>query len=414
MRTKTRKLVRKYYPAGVAALVWLALCMVSGASAWLWLGGMVLAVGAWFGAKLLRRRGVRWPFARQKRQPEPQHEPVRPVDPPPRPRRQNASELGSLVAQMISDGRYALLLRPQIAGDLTKPQFQRANELLEEEMALVPTGDVGLELMEFDNMAKHDDEEAHEAVVRVDSLYMDRYLVTNEDFQSFVDSGGYEQSSIWHPEVLPAVLDFVDKSGMPGPRFWENGRYPPGKAKHPVVGVCWYEACAYARWVGKRLPTDAEWVKAGSWPVTLGNSSRRQRRYPWGQTMDRERANLWLSSCGGTVPVDEFADGVSVGGVYQLIGNVWEWTLGDFDPGFADVPTEEQDQQALKNIRGGAFDTYFENQATCQFVSGELPLARKHNVGFRCVLGTCDLAVDPTAQSNSSPDEALAECEVTV
>jgi gamma-glutamyl hercynylcysteine S-oxide synthase len=250
-------------------------------------------------------------------------------------------------------------------------------------------------------------------VVRVDSLYMDRFPVTNEDYQSFVDGGGYEQSSIWHPEVLPAVLDFVDKSGTPGPRFWENGRYPPGKAKHPVVGVCWYEACAYARWVGKRLPTDAEWVKAAAWPVTLGSSSRRQRRYPWGQSMDRERANLWSASLGATVTVDEFSDGVSVGGVYQLIGNVWEWTLGDFDAGFADAPTDDQDQGPLKNVRGGAFDTYFENQATCQFVSGELPLARKHNVGFRCVLGTCDLAVDPTAPSNSSLDEALAECEVT-
>jgi iron(II)-dependent oxidoreductase len=414
MRTKTRKLVRKYYPAGVAALVWLVLCITSGASAWFWLGGMIVAAAAWFSVKVLRQRGVRLPFARRVQEPQPQPQPPRAVDPPPRPRRQNASELGSLVAQMISDGRYALLLRPQIAGDLTKPQFQRANELLEEEMALVPTGDVGLELIEFEDFHKRGDEEVHEAVVRVDSLYMDRYPVTNEDYQSFVDSGGYEQSSIWHPEVLPAVLDFVDKTGMPGPRFWENGRYPPGKAKHPVVGVSWYEACAYARWVGKRLPTDAEWVKAGSWPVTLGNASRKQRRYPWGQSMDRERANLWSAACGGTVTVDEFADGVSVGGVYQLIGNVWEWTLGDFDPGFADIPTDEPDQQALKNVRGGAFDTYFENQATCQFVSGELPLSRKHNVGFRCVLGTCDLAVDPTAQSNSSPDEALAECEVTV
>ncbi len=316
---------------------------------------------------------------------------------------------------MILDGRYGLLLRPQIAGDLTAPQFQRAYELLEDEMALVPTGEVGLELPDFGDFPTSDSgDEIHEAVIRVDSLYMDRYPVTNEQFQAFVDAGGYEQSSIWHPEILPAVLDFVDKSGMPGPRLWNNGRYPPGKAKHPVVGVSWYEACAYARWAGKRLPTDAEWVKAASWPVAVGTSTRRQRRYPWGQAMDRERANLWSASCGSTVAVDEFPEGVSVGGVYQLIGNVWEWTLGDFDPGLAEVPVDEQNQGTLKNIRGGAFDTYFENQATCQFASGEAPLARKHNIGFRCVLGTCDLAVDPTAPFDPSAAESPDECEVTV
>ena len=56
--------------------------------------------------------------------------------------------------------------------------------------------------------------------------------------------------------------------------------------------------------------------------------------------------------------VDEFAEGVSVGGVYQLIGNVWEWTLGDFDPGVGDVPVDEPDQGPLKNVRGGAYDTF--------------------------------------------------------
>jgi iron(II)-dependent oxidoreductase len=72
------------------------------------------------------------------------------------------------------------------------------------------------------------------------------------------------------------------------------------------------------------------------------------------------------------------------------------------------------EQGPLKNIRGGAFDTYFENQATCQFASGEAPLARKHNIGFRCVLGTCDLAANPAAPLTEPAEELLAECEVTV
>ena len=84
-------------------------------------------------------------------------------------------------------------------------------------------------------------------------------------------------------------------------------------------------------------------------------------------------------------------------------------------PGLPTCPRTSSDQGPLKNIRGGAFDTYFENQATCQFASGEVPLARKHNIGFRCVLGTCDLAVDPARTVNRAGHEAsLAECEVTV
>ena len=404
---------QRAYVAGGALLISALVCWLAGASAWVWLGGVALTIGGWRGYKYVRprRSGLSQTLAAHNlRAQAPQ-----PHEPPLRPRRQTAQELGSLVEQMFSDGRYSLLLRPQIVGDLTQPQLQRAHEMLADEMALVPTGEVGIDLADFGDFAPtNPTEEVHHAVVRVDSLYMDRYPVTNEQFQAFVDAGGYEQSSIWHPEILPAVLDFVDKTGMPGPRYWENGRYPPGKAKHPVTGVSWYEASAYARWVGKRLPTDAEWVKAASWPVAVGNTTRRQRRYPWGQSMDRERANLWSAACGGTVSVEEFPEGVSVGGVYQLIGNVWEWTLGDFDAASDDVPPEEHEQGTLKNIRGGAFDTYFENQATCQFTSGEAPLSRKHNIGFRCVLGTCDLAVDPSAAFTGPPEEALAEYEVTV
>ncbi len=131
-------------------------------------------------------------------------------------------------------------------------------------------------------------------------------------------------------------------------------------------------------------------IKAGSWPIALAPGSVRQRRYPWGNSFENDRANLWGTGLGETVGVDEFADGVSVGGVYQLIGNVWEWTAGDFRGGCHSLgelvlPTP------MKSIRGGAFDTYFDNQATCQFQSGENPLQRRHNIGLRCAIGTSDM-----------------------
>jgi iron(II)-dependent oxidoreductase len=143
------------------------------------------------------------------------------------------------------------------------------------------------------------------------------------------------------------------------------------------------------------LPTDAEWVKAGSWPVALTRSARFQRKFPWGNTMQANRANLWGHGPGQTVPVDATPGGISVGGVHQLIGNVWEWTASRFI-GQDDDDSRFVLQTPMRSLRGGAFDTYFENQATCQFQSGETPVSRRHNIGFRCALGMVDLAAEVT------------------
>ena len=116
-----------------------------------------------------------------------------------------------------------------------------------------------------DDQVAEDRNTSHDQLVRVEGVYLDRYPVTNHQYQKFVDDGGYEQMSIWDRNIWPAVLDFVDRTGHSGPRFWSDGRYPDGLKDHPVVGVSWYEAVAYSRWVGKRLPSDPEWVKAGSW-----------------------------------------------------------------------------------------------------------------------------------------------------
>jgi len=310
------------------------------------------------------------------------------------------ADVGSLVEGMLAQGRYALLLRRQLVSNLTPEQSQAAREALEQGMSLVPEGNVTL------GSADDDDDPDHSVVWHVGGLFLDRYPVTNRQYRQFLTGGGYEQMAIWDPQIWPAMLEFVDSTGCPGPRYWHNGRYATGEDEHPVVGLSWYEAAAYARWVGKRLPSEAEWVKAAAWPVPISDSQQSQRKFPWGDTMDRQRCNLWGSGTGRTVPVTEFSSGVSVGGAYQLIGNVWEWTTGNFGAG--DCAGRDLTLPVpMKSIHGGAFDTYFEHQATCQFQSGESPLSRKHNIGFRCALGLCDIA----APRRSSRDDGQATSE---
>ena len=108
--------------------------------------------------------------------------------------------------------------------------------------------------------------------------------------------------------------------------------------------------------------------------------------------MDRAKANLWGSGPGVIVPVDEFEDGVSVGGAYQVIGNVWEWTASKYEHNDG---RNRDNENTLVSLRGGAFDTYFENHATCDFQSGDHPMSRKYNIGFRCALSACDVARSP-------------------
>jgi iron(II)-dependent oxidoreductase len=324
-----------------------------------------------------------------------------------------ASKEEGLFHQMLNQHRFALLLRPQVAVNLSAAERESSWDTMENAMAVVPAGDVVIGVGEDGEVeaAGLEFSGANGTMVRVGDFFLDRYPVTNRQYQEFVDGGGYEQMAIWDPFILAAVLDFVDLTGQPGPRFWKNGHYLPGTEDHPVVGVSWYEAQAYSRWVGKRLPTDAEWEKAACWPVPLSAGSLSQRRFPWGNSMDPARCNLWASGRREIVAVDDFAEGVSVGGVYQLIGNVWEWTTGEFGEGV--YPDRELRLPVpMKSIRGGAFDTYFATQATCQFRSGESPVNRKHNVGFRCAIGVHDLVPRGAELENESTDpDALASVE---
>jgi gamma-glutamyl hercynylcysteine S-oxide synthase len=356
----------------------------------------------------------------------PARQPVKPLSrPAARPKARAPVDPGDtrgLVEQMLSQGRFALLLRPQVVENLDAAQFRKCLESLAAGTALVPEGEVVLgridEALDDGKLEPEEIRMCRGRVVRTEPFFLDRYPVTNQEFYEFVAAGGYQEISLWDPKIWPGVLELVDCTGAPGPRYWCEGCYAEGEEDLPVTGVNWFEAAAYARWLGKRLPSDAEWVKAGAWPVPLSEGDRQQRKYPWGNSMDRRRANLWGSGPGRIVPVTEFAEGVSVGGVYQLIGNVWEWTGSNFNPrGFSTGDYAEGElvlTSPMKSLRGGAFDTYFDNQASCQFQSGENPLARRHNVSFRCAVGAADLVLARSRPAATSDEPGCQPCAVPV
>jgi iron(II)-dependent oxidoreductase len=334
-----------------------------------------------------------------------------------------------LIEQSLKDDRAAVLLRPELAATLSNEHLRLAVDQFTALTSIVPQGRVAVHtavaLVQAPDMREAENGRPKQPIV--DAFYLDRYAVTNQQFQRFADAGGYEEMDYWPTESWAEVMEFVDATGQPGPRFWRNGEYSAGKANHPVVGVNWYEASAYAHWAGRRLPTDSEWVKAASWPVEVETGQLAVRRYPWGDVMGQGQANVYNAGVGDTAEVDGFPENVSANGVYQLAGNVWEWTLDDAGEAVesAMIAGDMILPGAMKCIRGGAFDTYFENQASCEFRSAERPTARKHNVGFRCVLSVADI-VDVTgdvaaleshdlqAVGDDDPEgaEALEECGV--
>ncbi len=157
--------------------------------------------------------------------------------------------------------------------------------------------------------------------VQLRDFLLGRYEVTNAEYKLFVDAGGYQRPDAWDPivvkgDTLPwfwAMALFVDRTGRPGPSTWEAGDYPPGQAEFPVSGVSWYEAVAYARFVGQELPTAHHWQQA------LANAM-----FPW---------LLPASNFSGEGPrrVTE-SRAMSHVGAFDLTGNVREWTstaIGD-------------------------------------------------------------------------------------
>jgi formylglycine-generating enzyme required for sulfatase activity len=199
--------------------------------------------------------------------------------------------------------------------------------------------------------------------IYLDAFWIDRYEVSNVDYLLFVLATGSE----W-------------------PQFWRESPFPEKVALHPVINVSWYEADAYCRWAGKRLPTEAEWEKAAR--------GEYGPMFPWGD----EPAG-WIKSNiahpgskrGFKYPplanVSRYEKGVSPYGVYQMAGNVSEWVSDWFDPQYyrrgATVNPQGPETGEMKVFRGGSWNEDPEVARSAGRNAG-LPARKSYLTGFRC------------------------------
>ncbi len=182
--------------------------------------------------------------------------------------------------------------------------------------------------------------------VDVPAFRIDLAPVTNRAYLRFVEDGGYRRRELWGDDgwAWLVMANVTHPSGWrrQADGSWHEhafGRTEPLLLDQPVVHVCWYEARAFARWAGKRLPTEAEWEKAAAWDLERLVA----RRYPWGDAPPSlERANI-DQRCFAPAAVGAFPAGVSYFGCHQMLGCVWEWTGSDFEayPGFEVFPYPE-------------------------------------------------------------------------
>jgi len=300
--------------------------------------------------------------------------------PPPPPGDPRDADAGLSPEHALQQGRLGLIVMtpPELREDRRfRDVHARAAAQIDKQYALVPEGLASLPMSIFDEAG------GPEADVETGPFLLSRRAVTNAEYQRFVDGGGYEDLALWPEEIWPHLVAFRDQSGAQGPRYWEDGRHDRKLSNHPVVGVCFYEAQAYACWAGFRLPNEAEWQMAATWRVRT--AANNDRRYPWGDSFNPNCCNIWASAHGGLLPVDACPRGAAPNGVLQLIGNVWEWTGSTFEATDRDGRPIVGDT-LLKCVRGGAYDTYFAWQATGTFRSAMPALSRVHNTGFRCAL----------------------------
>lgn len=226
-------------------------------------------------------------------------------------------------------------------------------------MVFVPAGEFLMGSRAEDLSLQADVDEFPQRRVWVDDFYIDEHEVTNAQYKVFLDSMKVE-----------------------APPKWVDGNYGIGEDGLPVISVTWDEAVAYTKWVGKRLPTEAEWEKAAR-----GTDAR---SFPWGGSFDRTRAN----NSDRLMPIMCFPTGTSPYGCFDMAGNAAEWVDGAYEPyprspgdlipqGIPD--REDVYKKGRRVYRGGSWNT-FPKYLRCANRENTTPSTRWVYVGFRCAM----------------------------
>jgi formylglycine-generating enzyme required for sulfatase activity len=210
------------------------------------------------------------------------------------------------------------------------------------------------------------DNEKPQHKVFLQDFLIDRAPISNAGYLEFIKAGGYQDFRWWHS----AGWEKVNQEQWRAPLYWEqhDGEWMirdfaglhrvADKLNEPVSHVSFLEASAYAKWAGKRLPTEAEWEKAAAFSLSLNS----KQQFPWGDAPpDQARGNLFENGLWGVAKIGSYPDGQSAYGCQQMIGDVWEWTTSDYVPypGFKSEFDEYNDKWFVgqKVLRGGSFAT---------------------------------------------------------
>jgi formylglycine-generating enzyme required for sulfatase activity len=223
-----------------------------------------------------------------------------------------------------------------------------------------------------------DREQPQHAVILPDYTIA-KYPVTVGEYQAFVEAAGYLQRQYW----TDSGWEWREADGIVKPGRWDDERWT-GDSDLPVIGVSWYEACAYCRWLSEasgrtyRLPTEAEWEKAARGPDG--------RVYPWGDAFDASRCNARPSGWKRTTPVARYSPaGDSPYGCADMVGNGSEWTMTQYRPYPYDAHDGRDDPAggAERVIRGGS---WYKPPLRARVASRGMndPFFRDDDVGFRC------------------------------
>jgi len=257
-----------------------------------------------------------------------------------------AGERGMAALQQAQWGKAARYLS-QIDPQNDRGQVHEAAQLLDETTVVVPGGALQM------GRAGGAEDQRPVHYVQVENVQVDRFEVTNIQYQRFVDETGY-----------------------PPPHFWTSRHYPQGEGMCPVVGVDWDAAVAYANWAGKRLPSEAEWEWAAR--GTEG------RLYPWGDDHQATtRANTAdLTNTTGPIDVGSYPLGATPLGIMDLAGNVREWTADRYAP--YSLPRAPVTPGGDVAVRGGSWRRYNDYATARDKVASD---NYADDLGFRCVKG---------------------------